>query len=138
MYRSCKDGYETYMKWKYDWSTNGQREASIKVKKKAVGTPCSIHEDERVSVVNHAEWLDSLTEPSSTSEQSQLDSSLHRIFPDGVGLSPTLNNWMNKAEDSTGYVKLFTIQDNSQTAFAFRPDIMEPDGNKKHSQKYAR
>lgn len=28
---SCKDGYETYTKWKYDWSTNGQREASIKV-----------------------------------------------------------------------------------------------------------
>ena len=28
---SCKDGYEDYTKWKYDWSTNGQREASIKV-----------------------------------------------------------------------------------------------------------
>lgn len=28
---SCKDGYETYTRWKYDWSTNGQREANVKV-----------------------------------------------------------------------------------------------------------
>ena len=28
---SCKDGYETYTNWKYDWSASGQREASVKV-----------------------------------------------------------------------------------------------------------
>lgn len=28
---SCKDGYETYTTWKYDWSASGQREANIKV-----------------------------------------------------------------------------------------------------------
>lgn len=36
-----------------------------------------------------------------------------------------------------GYVKLFYHPDNSQTAFAFRPDIMEPD-EKETFPEYAR
>lgn len=55
----------------------------------------------RVSVVNHAEWLDSLTEPPLL-QNSPAGQFLASYFPDGVGLSPTLNNWTNKAEDSTG------------------------------------
>lgn len=175
MYRSCKDGYEDYTKWKYDWSTNGQREASIKVyvsemvmpfwiqctlcskwrefpekelktaaikswkctsptcvitseskgKKKSV-SPCSLQEDERVSAVNNAGWLESLTEPPLL-QDSPAAQFLTSYFPDGVGLSPTFNDWKQNAEDSTGYVKLLYQPDQSQTAMTFRPDIMEPE-----------
>lgn len=173
MYRSCKDGYETYTKWKYDWSTNGQREASIKVYvserimpfwvqctlcskwrefpekqlttnviktwkctssvgamksktkgKKILVSPCSLEEDERVSAVNCAGWLESLTEPPLL-QSCPAAPFLMSYFPDGVGLSPTMNNWKQNASDLTGYVKLFYHPDNAQTALTFRPDIME-------------
>lgn len=174
MYRSCKDGYETYTKWKYDWSASGQREANIKVyvsemimpfwvqctlcskwrelnpqqefstediktwkctssidavrtktkvKRKAV-VPCSIEEDERVSAVNCAGWLESLTEPPLL-QSCPAAPFLSSYFPDGVGLSPTINNWKQNDATSTGYVNLFHHPDDTQTALTFRPDIME-------------
>ena len=51
--------------------------------------------------MNNAEWLDSLTEPPLL-QSSPAAQFLASYFPDGVGLSPTLNNWKNKGEDSTG------------------------------------
>lgn len=176
MYRSCKDGYETYTKWKYDWSASGQREANIKVyvsemimpfwvqctlcskwrelnpqqefstediktwkctssidavktktkvKRKAV-VPCSVEEDERVSAVNCAGWLESLTEPPLL-QSCPAAPFLASYFPDGVGLSPTINNWKQNDATSTGYVNLFHHPDDTQTALTFRPDIMEKD-----------
>lgn len=65
----------------------------------------------RVSAVNNADWLDSLTEPPLL-QSSPAAQFLSSYFPDGVGLSPTLNNWKSKVEDSTGerhYFSLFLI-----------------------------
>ena len=55
----------------------------------------------RISAVNNAEWLDSLTEPPLL-QYSPAAQFLASYFPDGVGLSPTLNDWKSKSEDSTG------------------------------------
>lgn len=96
--------------------------------KKKVIAPCSILEDERVSAVNNACWLDSLTEPPLL-QCSPAAQFLSSYFPDGVGLSPTLNSWKSKMEDSTGYVQLLYHPDNAQTALTFRPDIMELEEN---------
>ncbi|XP_068737832.1 lysine-specific histone demethylase 2-like isoform X5 [Montipora capricornis] len=78
----------------------------------------------RVSAVNCAGWLESLTEPPLL-QSCPAAPFLMSYFPDGVGLSPTLNNWKQNASDLTGYVKLFYHPDNAQTALTFRPDIME-------------
>ena len=51
--------------------------------------------------MNNADWLDSLTEPPLL-QSSPAAQFLSSYFPDGVGLSPTLNIWKSKLEDSTG------------------------------------
>lgn len=51
--------------------------------------------------MNNAQWLDSLTEPPLL-QYSPAAQFLASYFPDGVGLSPTLNDWKSKSEDSTG------------------------------------
>ena len=56
---------------------------------------------QRVSAVNSLGWLDSLTEPPLL-QSSPAAQFLTSYFPDGVGLSPTLNDWKQNAEDSTG------------------------------------
>lgn len=60
----------------------------------------------RVSAVNSADWLDSLTEPPLL-QSSPAAQFLSSYFPDGVGLSPTLNIWKSKVEDSTGETSYF-------------------------------
>ena len=87
--------------------------------------PC-VFRLKRVSAVNNAGWLESLTEPPLL-QDSPAAQFLTSYFPDGVGLSPTFNDWNQNAEDSTGYVKLLYQPDQSQTAMTFRPDIMEPE-----------
>ena len=57
----------------------------------------------RVSAVNGAEWLQSLTEPPLL-QYSPAAQFLNSYFPDGVGLSPTLNNWKQDVEDTTGTI----------------------------------
>ena len=57
----------------------------------------------RVSAVNGAEWLQSLTEPPLL-QYSPAAQFLNSYFPDGVGLSPTLNDWKQDVEDSTGTI----------------------------------
>lgn len=94
-----------------------------KEKKKLI-SPCDLEEDERVSAVNGAEWLQSLTEPPLL-QYSPAAQFLNSYFPDGVGLSPTLNDWKQDVEDSKGYVRLFHHPENTETALTFRPDIME-------------
>ncbi|CAH3162092.1 unnamed protein product [Pocillopora meandrina] len=96
-----------------------------KGKKKAV-SPCGIPEDERVSAVNSAKWLESLTEPPLLQNCSAAQF-LGSYFPDGVGLSPTSNTWGCRLEDSTGYVQLFYHPENPHTAYNIRPDVMEPE-----------
>ena len=51
--------------------------------------------------MNSAGWLDSLMEPPLL-QNSPAAQFLTSYFPDGVGLSPTLNDWKQKAEESTG------------------------------------
>ena len=53
--------------------------------------------------MNGAEWLQSLTEPPLL-QYSPAAQFLNSYFPDGVGLSPTLNDWKQDVEDSTGTI----------------------------------
>ena len=55
----------------------------------------------RVSAVNSAKWLESLTEPPLL-QNCPAAQFLGSYFPDGVGLSPTSNTWGCRLEDSTG------------------------------------
>ena len=60
----------------------------------------------RVSAVNSAGWLESLTEPPLL-QSSPAAQFLTSYFPDGVGLSPTLNDWKQKDQDCTGVKTIF-------------------------------
>ena len=53
--------------------------------------------------MNGAEWLQSLMEPPLL-QYSPAAQFLNSYFPDGVGLSPTLNDWKQDVEDSTGTI----------------------------------
>lgn len=55
----------------------------------------------RVSAVNSAKWLESLTEPPLL-QNCPAAQFLGSYFPDGVGLSPTSNTWGCRVEDSAG------------------------------------
>uniref|UniRef100_A0A6P8I5S2 Lysine-specific histone demethylase 1B-like n=1 Tax=Actinia tenebrosa TaxID=6105 RepID=A0A6P8I5S2_ACTTE len=177
MYRSHKDGYEAYAKWKFEWGGYCQREASTKTyvaetvmaywvkckkcgkwrslprtegdltpdlakewscksfttskKAKAKGPhPCDLPEDERVSGASTPGWLLSLFEPPLL-KNSPATQYLKTYFPDGVGLSPVLNDDKEKIETntngscSTGYLQPFYNPDIGESAFTFRPDTME-------------
>lgn len=57
----------------------------------------------RVSAVNCAGWLESLTEPPLL-QSCPAAPFLASYFPDGVGLSPTINNWKQNDATSTGRI----------------------------------